>query len=461
VGEAFKNASSPRPVCASSYFFHSDTNDENTIRKLIPVKSCRVFCPDRDERGRTPIDSSTIHKRIRDMRIRLHAVLLALGLCCTLLPGVALAGLDEGLAAYKKKDYATALHVFKPLAIQGDAGAQFILGVMFEFGRGVPQNDKEAVKWLRLGADQGNANAQANLGTMYAEGQGVPQDYKEAVKWFRLAAGQGVAIAQTSLGTIYANGQGVPQDYKEAVKWFRLAADQGDDSAQHNLGLMYAEGQGVTQDYKEAVKWYRLGADQGNASAQSNLGLMYANGQGVPQDYKEAVKWYRLGADQGGDGAQSNLGLMYATGHGVVLSRVVAYALFNLSAANVANATTNRSLLTESMSTKEMEAAQALARELTKSGNLLKALDQYIKKPTVKEATKPVASNDTADSALAASGDSFPARPGKTPGVVSCNTRCVNAACWRTYDNGKKVRFQAQHKFDALSGEWKFDSGAC
>jgi uncharacterized protein len=60
-------------------------------------------------------------------------------------------------------------------------------------GQGGPQNHKTAVKWYRLAAEQGNASAQYNLGVMYEKGQGVPQDYKTAVKWFRLAAEQGNA----------------------------------------------------------------------------------------------------------------------------------------------------------------------------------------------------------------------------------------------------------------------------
>jgi hypothetical protein len=50
-------------------------------------------------------------------------------------------------------------------------------------GRGVPQNNAEALKWLRLAAAQGDAEAQNNLGSMYGSGRGVPQDYAEALKW--------------------------------------------------------------------------------------------------------------------------------------------------------------------------------------------------------------------------------------------------------------------------------------
>ncbi len=60
---------------------------------------------------------------------------------------------------------------------------------------------------------------------MYNSGRGVPQDDAEAVRWYRLAAEQGLALAQYSLGVRYASGQGVPQDHAEAVRWFRLALE--------------------------------------------------------------------------------------------------------------------------------------------------------------------------------------------------------------------------------------------
>ena len=94
-------------------------------------------------------------------------------------------------------------------------------------------------------ATEGDAAAQYNLGLIYENGPGVPQDYAEAVRWYRKAADQGLANAQYNLGYIYAGGQGVPQDYAEAMRWYRKAADQGVASAQYNLGYMYANGQGV------------------------------------------------------------------------------------------------------------------------------------------------------------------------------------------------------------------------
>ena len=284
------------------------------------------------------------------------------------------ADFQTGLTAYKSGDYATALREWTPLAEQGDASAQTILGWMYQKGKGVPQDYKTAVKWYGLAAEQGYALPQYNLGNKYAYGQGVPQDYKTAVKWYRLAAEQGYADAQYNLGVMYDNGWGVPQDNVDSYMWYNLAAssgnkgavtkgdivakrmtpaditsaqnlallmqidpnfqngvtasqrgdfatnlrewtplaEQGDAVAQFNLGVMYNQGQGVPQDNKTAVKWYKFAAEQGHASAQHYLGVMYHEGQGVPQDNKTAVKWYKLAAEQGDADAQLNLGVMYA-----------------------------------------------------------------------------------------------------------------------------------------------------
>ena len=98
---------------------------------------------------------------------------------------------QDGLDAYKKKDYKTAHRLWLPLAEQGNALAQSNLGVMYDKGLGVPQDYKEAFKWYRLSAEQGHAKAQYNLGLMYREGTGVIQDYALAHMWFNLSGSNG------------------------------------------------------------------------------------------------------------------------------------------------------------------------------------------------------------------------------------------------------------------------------
>ncbi len=110
------------------------------------------------------------------------ALIAALGAGFTLgLTAPAGAGFDDGVAAAKRGDYATALSKFRPLAEQGDAKAQWALGVMYERGLGAPQEYAKAVKWYRKAAEQGVAEAQYILGFMYRKGRGVPQVDAEAV----------------------------------------------------------------------------------------------------------------------------------------------------------------------------------------------------------------------------------------------------------------------------------------
>ena len=134
---------------------------------------------------------------------------------------------EDAFAAFSRKDYATALSLLRPLATQGDAWAQFTLGIFYQYGQGVVEDHKEAVKWYRLAAAQGHAKAQFRLGFMYYFGRGVVQDHKEAVKWFRLAAAQGYASAQVDLGLMYDLGLGVAQDDVRAHMWFNLSASNG------------------------------------------------------------------------------------------------------------------------------------------------------------------------------------------------------------------------------------------
>jgi len=126
---------------------------------------------------------------------------------------------------------ASELTDIKTLAEQGNAPAQYALGMRYSTGKGLPENYVEAVKWYRKAAEQGYAEAQNNLGLMYRHGKGVRKSRAEAVDWYRKAAVQGLATAQYNLGTAYYNGVGVRQSYAESYVWFSLAVSSGYDRA--------------------------------------------------------------------------------------------------------------------------------------------------------------------------------------------------------------------------------------
>ena len=119
---------------------------------------------------------------------------------------------------------------------------------------------------LHIAANQGDAEAQYNLGVAYDTGEGVPQDYAEAVRWYRLAADQGYAPAQYNLGISYATSEGVPLDWVAAHMWLSLAAAQAsaedrdrfakarDAAAAEMTSKQIAEAQRLAREWKPTVE---------------------------------------------------------------------------------------------------------------------------------------------------------------------------------------------------------------
>ena len=153
------------------------------------------------------------------------SIALVLSLICLVVP--AWADYQAGMDANNRGDYATALREWQPLAEQGQAVAQYQLGLLYANGKGVTKDDAQARQWYEKSAAQGRADAQVNLGILYDYGRGVPQDFKKAVYWYRLSANQGNDLAQRQLGLLYERGDGVQQDYVEAYMWYSLGAANG------------------------------------------------------------------------------------------------------------------------------------------------------------------------------------------------------------------------------------------
>ena len=78
--------------------------------------------------------------------------------------------LEDAKKAYEKKDYVQAQKIFRPLAEEGVASAQYHIGLMYFNGEGVTRDYHKAVKFLRLSAEQGNEFAQIKIGWLYFDG---------------------------------------------------------------------------------------------------------------------------------------------------------------------------------------------------------------------------------------------------------------------------------------------------
>ena len=98
---------------------------------------------------------------------------------------------DNAVNTYEAKHYSEAYEVFRELALDGHAGAESMLGVMYYNGQGVPKNEAIAAIWLFKAATKGVPSAQLALGSLHIKGQGVRPNVFEAYKWLRLAERSG------------------------------------------------------------------------------------------------------------------------------------------------------------------------------------------------------------------------------------------------------------------------------
>jgi len=92
---------------------------------------------------------------------------------------------------------------------------------------GPAQAQTPEIDALRVRAEQGDAEAQYLLGGMYDFGRGVPQDIVEALRWYRHAAEQGIVLAMVYLGSIYFDGVAVEKSEVVAHMWYDLAVSRG------------------------------------------------------------------------------------------------------------------------------------------------------------------------------------------------------------------------------------------
>ena len=101
----------------------------------------------------------------------------------------------RGLSAFNSGDYATALRLWRPLAEGDDPRSEAGIGFMYHRGLGVAIDDHEAALWLRRAAEHGQAEGQLMLGMLFYYGRGLPQSFVRAYAWCDLAETNGNADA--------------------------------------------------------------------------------------------------------------------------------------------------------------------------------------------------------------------------------------------------------------------------
>jgi TPR repeat protein len=171
---------------------------------------------------------------------------------------LAIAALATPVAA-ADADVERALAAARVRADAGDVVAQFSLGALLYYGG---DDTAQGIAWIRKAAAQQFAPAEFQLGQVYDFGFGVPQDDRQALEWYRRAAEHGSAAGQRAVGDFYHKGRGMAADAAEAARWYQRAADGDDLRGQYQLGQLYFDGTGVARDYASAYVWFSLAAAQ-------------------------------------------------------------------------------------------------------------------------------------------------------------------------------------------------------
>lgn len=143
---------------------------------------------------------------------------------------------EKAARAYDARDYGTALPLFKQLAEAGHNRSQWILALMYQYGRGTQIDFSAAARWYEAAAPR-NPDAANNLGVLYREGRGVERNLDRARELFEAASRAGSDDAQLSLGAMHYNGTGMPRNPVEACAWFIISAERGNKNAAKNLDM--------------------------------------------------------------------------------------------------------------------------------------------------------------------------------------------------------------------------------
>lgn len=213
------------------------------------------------------------------------------------------------------KNLDEAIYWFTKSSGLGNAGAKNNLALVMEEKNG---KSDDALFLLRKSADEGDAMAQYNLGISYLSGDGVIKNEEKAFSLFRKSAEQGCAEGQRELGRAYLDGIGTTADSALGLKWLEKAVLQNDSTACVYLASCYFSGNGTDKDDDMGFVYVKKAADMGSALGLYAMGSSYLSGLGVAKSEETGFRYIKQAADMCNIAACEELIYLYLSGIGTM-----------------------------------------------------------------------------------------------------------------------------------------------
>ncbi|GBC03724.1 hypothetical protein RclHR1_05290012 [Rhizophagus clarus] len=211
-----------------------------------------------------------------------------------------------------------AFKFFKKSADNGFERSQFQIGICYFKGIGTEVNKTKAIKIIKELADKGNnCCAQNFLGELYEIGRDINKDLKQAVYWYCKAIESRCMAAKYNLGKCYEYGNGIEKDEIKAFEYYKSSADQGHFFAQFQLSECYYKGIGTEINKREAFELYKEAAKMGYYWGYIMLIDCYQNSREEVEKNERMFELYKEAVEKGYDSADCNLNKRYQNEKGV------------------------------------------------------------------------------------------------------------------------------------------------
>lgn len=139
---------------------------------------------------------------------------------------------EKGLQFYNSENYKAASVLFFEAAYVGHAKAQYDLGNLYHYGKGVEKDMKKSFEWTLKAADNGVTDAMFVIGSLYLQGNGVvTPNAEKAYEYTLKAAINGHTKAKTFTGFMLYNGKGVTKNQSIGIEWLKQGAKDGHEPA--------------------------------------------------------------------------------------------------------------------------------------------------------------------------------------------------------------------------------------